>query len=102
MAEGTGRSHNLCVAPPRVGSIVDGPSKVSLHGPTTSEPPHLRRRFDLLAMALCQPIYAYLGLRGFGIKRRAMKCGRKKNETELSHKASNMNEIETRDDKNRR
>jgi hypothetical protein len=42
------------------------------------------------------------GLLGFEIKAMATDRGRKKYETDRSHSASNMSEIETRDGKNRR
>jgi hypothetical protein len=42
------------------------------------------------------------GLLGFEIKAKATDRGRKKDETDRSHSASNMSEIETRDGKNRR
>jgi hypothetical protein len=102
MTEETHRSHKLRLAPPCARSIVNELNKVWLDGATASEPRHLRRRSELCRCSFGEPIYAMPGLLGFEIKATATDRGRKKDETDRSHSASNMTEIETRDGKNRR
>jgi hypothetical protein len=102
MTEETHRSHKLWLATPCARSIVNELNKVWLDGATTSEPRHLRRRPELYRCSFGKPIYATPGLLDFEITATAINRGRKKDETDRSHSASNMSEIETRDGKNRR
>ena len=60
-----------------------------------------KKATELCRCSFGKPIDARSGLR-FEIKATAINRGRKKYETDRSHGASNMGEIETRDGKNRR